>query len=83
MDKDFLQVFNETLDKIKTDAQEVGLNLTSICREIEISRDTPERWFKRPPMTIKIVADMQKQIVERRAAIAADDIVRAKHVPAE
>jgi transposase-like protein len=66
---DFVQVFNKTLDQIEADAREVGLTLTSICRETGVSRATPDRWRKKTPTTIKLLSDMQKVIADRRAKL--------------
>jgi hypothetical protein len=76
----FIKVFQDTLVQIQADATEVGINLTSICRATKISRSTPDRWLRTPPKTILLIAEMQKQITDRRAAIDADDAVRAKKV---
>jgi hypothetical protein len=81
MPQNFVQDFKDALTQIQADANEVGLNLTSICRDTGISRSTPDRWLRKPPKTVLLIAEMQKKITDRRAAIAADDFVLAKTCP--
>ena len=77
----FVNVFKDALTRIQADAAAVGINLTSICRDPGISRATPDRWLRKPPKTILLIAEMQEKITDRQAAIAADDVVRSKKVP--
>ena len=63
--KDFEQSFHDTLSDIKAKAAGVGMNMTSLCKDLGIARATPDRWLIRTPKTIKIVAQMQRYIDEK------------------
>lgn len=62
--------FEEALDRLEKEAVAVGLSLTSICRATGVSRATPDRWRKETPMTIEILASMQKVVADKRAELA-------------
>jgi transposase-like protein len=66
----FTDEFKKRIEKIESEAKLVGLNFTSICKEAGISRATPDRWKKKTPKTVAIVAQMEA-IVERQKAEAA------------
>lgn len=70
MSKNIKQQFNAALDQLEKDAAEVGLTLTSICRTTKVSRATPDRWRKDTPMTVEILASMQKVVADKRAELA-------------
>lgn len=69
--KNFVEQFHETMDALEADAKKHGLNLTAICKEAEISRATPDRWKKKPPKTIRLVAKMQQVVEQRKAEVAS------------
>lgn len=62
--------FEEALDRLEKEAAAIGLSLTSICRATGVSRATPDRWRKETPMTIEILASMQKVVADKRAELA-------------
>lgn len=72
--KTYVDEFKARVDKMEKDAAEVGLNFTVICREAGISRATPDRWRKKTPKTILLIAQIEGIIerertkIERRAA---------------
>lgn len=72
MVNNFEQAFQEALDKLEADAKEVGLTLTSICRDTGVSRATPDRWRKEPPKTVEILTRMQGVVDARRAKLAEE-----------
>lgn len=63
--------FRDRLKKIENDARDAGMNLTGICKELGISRATPDRWKRNTPTTIKIMADMEALISKKKASDAA------------
>lgn len=65
--QNFEELFRKRLEKIETDAREVGLNLTSVCQQAGISRATPDRWKRSTPKTIEIVARMESIVSAHRA----------------
>lgn len=65
----FAKVFQEAVDKLERDAHDVGLNLTSICRETKTSRATPDRWRRSPPKTVQLLDEMQTIVEKKRAAV--------------
>lgn len=67
MKKNIEQVFRESLDELKEDAESVGMNLTSVCHEAGVARATPDRWKKQPPKTIRVLAKMQDTVAQRAA----------------
>ena len=74
--RNFEVVFNQALDELEEEAKLVGLTMTSICRTVDISRATPDRWRRKPPLTIRLIREMQ-QVVEKRK------IEIAKSIPGE
>lgn len=60
----FAKVFADELDDIERRALQAGTNLTAICKEIGISRSTPDRWRRRSPKTIRLVDKMKACVVE-------------------
>ena len=61
----FKKIFLDAIDKLEVDAKAVGMTLTSVCRETNVSRATPDRWRKKLPTTIQLLTDMQ-EVVERK-----------------
>ena len=70
-EKDFEQLFRETLDKLEEDAKSVGSNLTELCREAGISRTTPDRWKAQAPITVRHIANLQLIVKDKLNAAAA------------
>lgn len=66
MSKNFVGVFNDALDKLEEEAGEVGETLTSICRVTKISRATPDRWRKKTPKSVLLLAEMQSIVTDKR-----------------
>jgi hypothetical protein len=54
----FSKIFHEKLNDIERRALKIGSNLTAVCREIHISRSTPDRWRRDLPRTIEILEEM-------------------------
>ena len=61
-EKLFRQVFSDRLDDIERRALKAGSNLTEVCRDIHISRSTPDRWRRQTPRTIKIIDKMDARV---------------------
>lgn len=66
--KTFTDDFNSRITKIEADARACGLNWTSICKEAGLSRATPDRWKRKPPMTVAIVSRMEEIVARHKAA---------------
>lgn len=54
----FSEYFLVYLENLELRALACGSNLTEICREIGISRSTPDRWRRKVPKTIAILDAM-------------------------
>ena len=67
----FSDDFKKRIEKIESDAKEVGLNFTSICKEAGISRATPDRWKRKTPKTVEIVTLMEAIVARQKAEAAA------------
>lgn len=56
---------------LKAQCAAIGTNLTEVCREAGVPRQTPERWKVKEPMTIKILrkieATISKKAIEFKA----------------
>ena len=66
MSDNFVQDFHAAIDKLEQDAKDVGLTLTSICRDTGVSRATPDRWRKKNPKTIELLSQMQALVTAER-----------------
>jgi transposase-like protein len=75
----FEQTFQQALDQVEKDAKEVGMTITSICRDLGISRATPDRWRKEPPKTVEILTKMQGIVAARREQIAREEASGLHH----
>lgn len=64
MEKNFVDIFNDAVDALETDAEAAGTNITAVCRDAGVSRAAPVRWKKEPPLTVRLVAKMQDRIKE-------------------
>lgn len=60
----FSEYFLAYLENLELRALACGSNLTEICREIGISRSTPDRWRRKVPKTIAIL-DKMEDFLER------------------
>lgn len=69
-DMPFSKLFHEHLNDIERRALKVGSNLTAVCKELGISRSTPDRWRRGLPRTIEIIEEMEQCVSgkEKRAA---------------
>lgn len=63
----FVKTFDAALDQLEEDAKEVGMTLTSLCRDTGVSRATPDRWRKVTPKTIEILSKMQDLVRAEQA----------------
>lgn len=60
------------LDAIKERGQKCGLTLTDICREAGVARATPDRWRKRPPLSVVLVDKLDAVVAAaEKAAVKA------------
>lgn len=68
----FSKLFHDHLDEIERRALKVKSNLTEVCRDIHISRSTPDRWRRETPRTIKIIDKIDARVtaLEKQAARA-------------
>lgn len=66
----YVDEFKARVAKLETDANAAGTNLTEICREAGVSRATPDRWRKKPPKTVTLIAKLET-IVKKHAERAA------------
>lgn len=69
--KTFTDDFKARIAKIEEDAKSLGLNWTTICNEAGLSRATPDRWKKRVPKTIAVVAKMEAVVARHKERTAA------------
>ena len=68
----FDAVFRARIAKLENDAKAAGMNFTTICKEVGVSRATPDRWKRGTPRTIEIVAQMEKFVAAERAEKGLD-----------
>lgn len=72
----FSEVFKKEIDAIELAALAAGTTLTAVCRDIGISRSTPDRWRREIPRTIAIIEKMRARVAavqkekERKAVTA-------------
>lgn len=71
-EKSFDDVFKDRLEALEARAKAVGLNFTSVCKQAEISRATPDRWRKETPKTVRLLTRMEEIVAEREAEVAAN-----------
>lgn len=69
--KNFQEVFYRYLDDLERRARAVGLTLTDMCRETQISRATPDRWRKSLPKTIQNVCELEAVVKDAEAVVQA------------
>lgn len=67
----FDDLFKDRVSALEARAHAVGLNFTSICKQAEISRATPDRWRKETPKTVKLLAEMEKIVADKEAEVAS------------
>jgi transposase-like protein len=60
----FIDEFNDAITSISARAQKIGSSITEVCRRASVSRASPDRWRKKPPHTVDLVAKMQKTVAE-------------------
>lgn len=53
-------------EEIKSGCDELGISLTSICRDQKINRDLIQRWKIEDPKSIKIYKKLMKAIDEKK-----------------
>lgn len=68
----FQTEFLSRLDAIESRGKAVGLTLTHICREAGTARATPDRWRKRPPLSVVLIDKLE-------AVVAQAEQLSAKH----
>ncbi len=67
----FITDFYAAIEKLKVDAEKVGMTLTSICKKEGISRATPDRWARETPTTVMLLSRMQKVVRDEEERIAS------------
>jgi hypothetical protein len=58
--------FREQLDELEADAKAVGLTKRGLAEAAGVSPATLPRWRRKPPVTVRTVAKMQKAIDAKR-----------------
>jgi transposase-like protein len=74
---EFSKIFQDELDEIERRALKAGTNLTAICRQLGISRSTPDRWRRNDPKTIRIIDQMREFVAKAERKKAATETVSA------
>lgn len=67
----FTEEFKHRLAAIEADGKLIGLNFTTICEGVNVSRATPDRWKKKIPCTVELVTKMEAFVAQQKE----------KHVP--
>jgi hypothetical protein len=60
----FSEAFQKRLDDIERRALRAKTNLTAVCKALNISRSTPDRWRRKVPRTIEIIEQMEQFVSE-------------------
>lgn len=60
------------VDFLHAEARAAGTNLTEVCREAGVNRQTPEQWKAGVPRAVEILISILQTIDKRRAAVAND-----------
>lgn len=60
----FSTVFLQRLDDMERRALHANSSLTAICKDIGISRATPDRWRRQIPRTVEILDQMERRVDE-------------------
>lgn len=63
----FEKIFRRRIDDIEREARALGITMTEICRQTEISRATPDRWRAKVPKTIALLDQMEAVLEDVRA----------------
>lgn len=58
----YSKAFRQTIDELELRALKAGTTLTALCRDVHVSRSTPDRWRRQIPTTIKIVGRLQERL---------------------
>lgn len=64
----FQDEYLRRLDEIESRGRECGLTLTHICREAGVARATPDRWRKRPPLSVALVDRLEAVVTAAEKA---------------
>ncbi len=72
----FEQDFRRKVREIDSRAERAGTNWTRICRELGISRTTPNRWHQRAPTTVALIDRVERYLddIEQGRAMADADV---------
>lgn len=84
----FDALFKRRLGEIEANAREIGMNWTSVCRAVGVSRANPDRWRQRIPKTIRVVRQLEDVVAEARkqhdnALLAAASLAGQESAAAE
>lgn len=74
----FEQEFQQRLDALEDQANEIGETWTSICRGTGISRATPDRWRNSTPNTVLLLDLMEAYVAKKRKALVEQSLTPAK-----
>lgn len=55
------------VDYLRAEAAAAGTNLTEVCREADVARQTPEQWKAGLPRSIKVLFTILQTIENHRA----------------
>ena len=67
----FTEEFRKRIRSIESEAVACGLNWTTLCKEAGLSRATPDRWKKKTPKTVEVVAKLEEIVAKHKAAAPA------------
>ncbi len=61
--------FKRRIADIKRRAKDAGTNITALCAATGIARATPDRWEIRAPKTIRLIDELEREMVKAEAAV--------------
>jgi hypothetical protein len=56
-------------EEIKNGCDDLGISITSICRDQKINRDLIQRWKNEDPKSIKVYKQLMKAINEKKESL--------------
>lgn len=71
MKTNFTDTFNAEMEDIKSRAAAVGLSVNELCKRAGLARATPDRWSKKEPNTVALVAKMQAVVLAEEQKVQA------------
>ncbi len=61
--KTMQELFNEKLSRIYQRALDADISVSLICKKSGVSRATPDRWRKSPPLSIALIDKMEEVLI--------------------